>query len=208
MLTTIARREGVPQFLDRFERIVVVCLYLFLVYRFANAVVEAPINGVYLITELVVMLMVLCRRSTDHISASPVDWIIAFGGTFASMMLIPGTKVEAVGLLPEVLLFVGIAISFGAKLQLRRSFGIVAANRGVKKTGLYAMVRHPMYLGYFFVQGGMLLLNFGSWNLAVLSFWAVLQIERVRAEENMLALDPVYRTHMQTTKYRLLPLVY
>jgi hypothetical protein len=54
----------------------------------------------------------------------------------------------------------------------------------------------------------MLLLNFGTWNLAVLSLWAVLQIERVRAEEHMLALDPVYRTHMQTTKYRLLPLVY
>jgi len=208
MLTTIARRKGVPQFLDRFERVAVVCLYVFLVYRFANAVVEAPINAVYLVTELAVMVMVLCRRSTDHISASPVDWIIAFGGTFAAMMLIPGTRVEGLGPLPEALLFAGIAISFGAKLQLRRSFGIVAANRGVKKTGLYAMVRHPMYLGYFLVQAGMLMLNFGIWNLAVLSLWAVLQIERVRAEERMLSMDPVYRTHMQTTRYRLLPLVY
>lgn len=208
METTAVTRQGIPRFLDRFERVVVVLLYLFLVYRFANAVVEAPINAVYLITELVVMLMVLCRRSTHHISASPVDWVIAFGGTFASMMLIPGTRVEAAGVLPEAMLLVGIVISFGAKLQLRRSFGIVAANRGVKKTGLYAMVRHPMYLGYFFVQGGMLLLNFGAWNLAVLTLWAALQIERVRAEERMLALDPIYRTHMQTTRYRLLPLVY
>lgn len=208
MEATVARREGFARMLDRSERFVVVFLYVFLVYRFANAVIEAPVNVVYLVTELAVMLMVLCRRSTDHISTSPVEWIIAFGGTFASMMLIPGARVAGVGLLPEAMLFVGIAISFGAKLQLRRSFGIVAANRGVKKTGLYAMVRHPMYLGYFFVQGGMLLLNFGYWNLAVLTLWAVLQIERVRAEERMLALDPVYRTHMESTKYRLLPLVY
>jgi protein-S-isoprenylcysteine O-methyltransferase Ste14 len=208
MVATVAGRQSVTQILDRCERIVVVLLYLFLVYRFASAVVEAPINAVYLVTELAVMLMVLCRRSTDHISASPVDWMIAFGGTFASMMLVPGVRVEAVGLLPEAMLFVGICISFGAKLQLRRSFGIVAANRGVKKTGLYAMVRHPMYLGYFFVQGGMLLLNFGIWNLAVLALWAVLQIERVRAEEKVLARDPVYRSHMQSTPYRLLPLVY
>jgi protein-S-isoprenylcysteine O-methyltransferase Ste14 len=208
MTTTAAGRQSVPQILDRCERFAVVFLYLLLVYRFASAVVEAPINVVYLITEFAVMLMVICRRSTDHISASPVDWAIAFGGTFASMMLVPGARIEAVGLLPEVLLFVGIGISFGAKLQLRRSFGIVAANRGVKKTGLYAIVRHPMYLGYFFIQGGMLLLNFGIWNLAVLALWAVLQIERVRAEEKVLARDPVYRSHMQSTPYRLLPLVY
>jgi len=69
-------------------------------------------------------------------------------------------------------------------------------------------VRHPMYLGYFFIQGGMLLLNFGVWNVVVLALWAVLQIERLRAEERMLSSDPVYRAHMKSTRYRLLPLVY
>ena len=131
MLSAVARGAGVPQILDHGERLVVVLLYCFLVYRFAGAVAEAPINLVYLFAELIVMLMVLCRRSAERISTAPVDWIIAFGGTFASMLLVPGERIEAVGSLPETMLFVGIGISFAAKLQLRRSFGIVAANRGI-----------------------------------------------------------------------------
>lgn len=208
MVSKLVRVEGVAQVLDRFERAVVVLLYVFLVYRFASAVTQAPMNILYLITEMVVMFMVLFRRNTDHISTAPVDWIIAFGGTLLSMMLIPGDRIEAVGVLPGALLLIGIAISFAAKLQLRRSFGIVAANRGIKKTGVYALVRHPMYLGYFFIEAGMLLLNFGTWNVMVLSLWAVLQIKRLQAEERILSTDPIYRSHMESTKYRLIPLVY
>ncbi len=194
--------------LDTGERMLVVLLYLFLLYRFASAVAEHPINAFYLVTEGIVMLMVLLRRSTDQISIAPRDWVVAFAGTFLSMALTPGEPVAALVTFAGVLLVAGFAISLAAKLQLRRSFGLVAANRGLKTRGVYALVRHPMYLGYFFVQSGMLMLNFNAWNIAILSGWTFLQIMRINAEERMLLADPAYRAHAELVKYRLLPGVY
>lgn len=194
--------------LDQFERLVVVLLYIFLVYRFADAISANPLNLVYLVTEAVVMIMVLVRRSTTQISAAPRDWFVAFAGTFASMMVMPGTPVPGFSQAAPALLYSGIAISFAAKLALRRSFGLVAANRGLKTTGLYAAVRHPMYLGYFLIQSGMLMINFSLWNAALLSIWAALQIFRINAEERVLSQDPVYAAHMQKVGYRLVPFVY
>ncbi len=208
MTAAVAAPDKLRTTLDGIERVVVVALYLFLIYRFASAVGAHPMNAFYLVTEGIVMLMVLCRRSTDQISISPRDWFVAFAGTFLSMMLIPGEAVAGLGGLAGAFLLIGFAISLAAKLQLRRSFGLVAANRGLKTTGVYALVRHPMYLGYFFVQSGVLLLNFSIWNVAILSGWALFQVMRIQAEERMLLRDPVYQAHAERVRYRLLPLVY
>ena len=43
---------------------------------------------------------------------------------------------------------VGVSFSLGAKAFLRRSFGIVAANRKVQRGGPYRLVRHPLMLGF------------------------------------------------------------
>ncbi|CAN0500048.1 unnamed protein product [Phaeothamnion confervicola] len=102
----------------------------------------------------------------------------------------------------------GFAVSLGAKLSLRRSFGVVAANRGIKKSGLYAVVRHPMYLGYFLTNGGMILLNPSLWNAALLAAWTACQIYRIHAEERMLMQDADYRGHAEKVRFRLLPFVY
>jgi hypothetical protein len=85
MITAAADSMNLRQTLDRLERAVVVSLFLFLVYRFAGAVAQTPLDTIYLVTEGVVMLMVLCRRSTERISVSPKDWPVAFAGTFLSM---------------------------------------------------------------------------------------------------------------------------
>ena len=200
---TVLRRR-----LDEIERLVVVVLYVFLVYRFADAVSANPMNVIYLVAEALVMFMVLVRRSTDQISAAPRDWFVAFAGTFASMMVMPGTPVPGLSQAAPVLLYSGMAISLAAKLALRRSFGLVAANRGLKTKGIYGAVRHPMYLGYFLIQSGMLMINFSLWNVALLAIWAALQIFRINAEERVLACDPVYAAHMEKVGYRLVPFVY
>jgi protein-S-isoprenylcysteine O-methyltransferase Ste14 len=194
--------------LDGAERVLVVLLYVFLLYRFASAVAEQPINALYLVTEGIVMAMVLLRRSTDQISISPRDWAVAFGGTFLSMALAPGHPIAGLSTVAGVAMAIGFAVSLAAKLQLRRSFGLVAANRGLKTTGIYALVRHPMYLGYFFVQAGMLMLNFNPWNIAILFGWAMLQLMRIEAEERVLLLDPAYRAHAEQVRFRLVPSLY
>ncbi len=104
-----------------------------------------------------------------------------------------------------MLILTGAAISFLAKIFLGRSFGIVPANRGVKRYGVYRFVRHPMYLGYILNQLGFLLFFFSLYNVAVytvawIAFWL-----RAKEEEKFLEADEEYRTYREKVRYRLFP---
>jgi protein-S-isoprenylcysteine O-methyltransferase Ste14 len=191
--------------LDRVEKIAVVALFAWLCLRFAGDLKEEPANLIFLVSEGAVALMVLLRRATDQISLNPVDWIIGVGGTLLPMLVSPadGGWSGGVGLLAA-----GLMISLVAKLTLGRSFGVVAANRGVKRSGVYGAVRHPMYLGYFLTYAGVLLLNPSLWNSVLLLTWAALQIARIEAEERILMLDPAYQDHAGRVRFRLVPFVY
>ena len=191
--------------LDGVEKIAVVALFAWLCLRFAGTLQEQPANLIFLISECVVALMVLLRRSTDQISLNPVDWIIGVTGTLLPMLISPSGGGWAGG---AILLLAGLIFSLAAKLTLGRSFGVVAANRGVKRGGIYGAVRHPMYLGYFLTYIGVLLLNPSLWNGALLFAWAVLQIARIHAEERVLMLDPAYRAHAERVRFRLVPFIY
>ena len=191
--------------LDMVERVVVTALFVWLCTRFAGSLADKPANVIFLASEAVVALMVLLRRATDDISVRPGDWAAGFAGTLLPMLLNPVGGGWVGG---AVLMAFGLVISLGAKLSLRRSFGIVAANRGIKRSGLYAAVRHPMYLGYFLSYAGVLMLNFSLWNAALLAVWGALQILRIHAEERILMADAAYQAHAARVRFRLLPFVY
>jgi protein-S-isoprenylcysteine O-methyltransferase Ste14 len=116
------------------------------------------------------------------------------------------------GLIAPVLGFwamiAGLLLNISAKVALNRSFGLAAANRGVKRAGPYRLLRHPMYAGYAMTQIAFLLLNPCLWNLGVYALsWSV-QILRIRAEEKVLLEDPAYRAYAGEVRFRLLPGVY
>lgn len=191
--------------LDTFERAVVALLYCWLVYRFATTLSERPTNIAFVLGEGIVVCMVLFRRTTDQISVNPMDWVTGLAGFTLPLLLEP----TSYGLKSGILwLLLGLAISVGAKLTLRRSFGVIAANRGIKRDGLYAGVRHPMYLGYLTSYIGVLMLNPSTWNATILAFWMAFQIARINAEEQILMRDPAYREHAELVRYRLIPFVY
>ena len=103
------------------------------------------------------------------------------------------------------LLLFGFFVHFGAKLSLARSFGVVAADRGIKAKGLYGFVRHPMYAGYILSHIGFLFLAPSIWNLSVyLGAW-LLFLARVLAEERILRANPEYVAYMARVRYRILP---
>lgn len=102
------------------------------------------------------------------------DWALAASGTFLFMLVDEGGT-PMLGALGAVLMLLGLVIHCSAKLSLRRSFGLVAANRGIKVGGAYRIVRHPMYAGYILAHIGFLLTSPTLWNLAVyVSGWALL----------------------------------
>lgn len=204
-MTSIDRSRKTHLLLDGFERITITALFAWLCYRFYGSLDETPFNLFFLISEGAVAVFVLLRRATDQISVKPFDWAVGIVGTMLPMLVIPSGNGWSGG---AVFLIAGVAIALGAKFSLRRSFGVVAANRGIKSEGLYGAVRHPMYLGYFLANAGVLMLNPSIVNVGLLALWTACQVARIRAEERVLLQDPVYRSHAEKVRFRLLPLIY
>jgi protein-S-isoprenylcysteine O-methyltransferase Ste14/uncharacterized membrane protein (UPF0127 family) len=160
---------------------------------------------------LVAVNIVLCalfltrRESTDTSNRVP-DWVIAFATVALSMLLRPrsGTNSIAAAIVLPIQA-VGIAALLGSLLSLGRSFGLVPANRGIKKAGLYRVVRHPMYASELMLYLGFLLGNMSARNLEFVLLIMAGQIYRLVSEERLLKTDAGYRTYMSDVKFRLVP---
>ena len=107
-----------------------------------------------------------------------------------------------------VLMVLGLLINLYGKACLARSFGLVAANRGVRLSGPYRVVRHPIYAGNAVTQIAFVLVNPTLANLALCLAGLTLQVIRLQAEEKLLGQDPVYAEYMARVPYRLAPGLY
>ncbi len=161
------------------------------------------------ISELLTLGLAVCTRVPRERDWNPVTVVVSLcaGFYFLAFRIEPG-----VHLLPETvaagLQIAGLVIQVSAKLSLRRSFGILPANRGVVVSGPYRFLRHPIYFGYFVNQGGFLLSNFGIRNLVVLLILWALQMFRVVREERVLVKDARYREYAARVRYRFIPGVF
>lgn len=154
-----------------------------------------------------VAVLFLVRRSTTSVSSRPVAWVAAVIGSFAMLFARPGgdglphVACEAVQLL-------GVGLALASLGVLARSFGLVAANRGVKTTGPYALVRHPTYAGYLVSYAAYVAENPSLRNVVLLCAGTAFQMIRIGEEEQMLAADTAYERYRDRVRYRLIPLVY
>lgn len=192
---------------DRLEQAVIVVLWAAFFWR---ALGQPGIwSWLAVASEGGVVVFVLLRRSAGRIATDLRDWLLAFGATAAPLLIMPGGEPLArVVPLAAMLLLAGNLISLWAKAVLRRSFGIAPANRGLKLTGPYRLVRHPMYSGYLLTHLGVLALIPSWFNFGVYAVAWTLQILRLQAEERLLAQDEAYALYRQDVRYRLLPGIY
>lgn len=205
----LANRLTTPIALDLLERVALIALYGFYTFNILQRFQEsgAFINFVMLCSEGSVVLFVIFRRLTTDISLRPMDWLVAVLGTTMPLLAVPtghSHEVSGLSIVWALLALAGLALQISAKLTLRRSFGIVAANRGVKVSGPYRFVRHPMYAGYVMTHVGFLLHNPSLWNFSVYGLGFGFQVARILAEERVLLQDQDYRKFAAQTRYRLL----
>lgn len=200
--------RGHALFLDLVERAFLTALYGWLSWRIVASCVasDAYANLILLPSEGLVVLFALIRRRTDNISRQPVEWLLAVAATCAPLLVDP---VQGVPLIPPAagvsLFLFGLATQTYAKLVLGRSFGMAPAHRGLRLSGPYRVVRHPMYAGYLLTHLGFLGLN-PSWeNLALYVLCYSAQLPRLLAEERLLSRDPAYRRYARVVRHRLIP---
>ena len=196
-----------PAFADRAEQVAIVILWAFLAWRVDLS--DNPWAPLLLLSESTIAFFTLIRRPTTRLSMRLGDWMLAMTATCAGLLIMPGQVLSESLVTVGVLLFIGGNLfQLWAKLVLRRSFGVAPANRGVKITGPYKYVRHPMYVGYGIVHISLLLLMFMPVNLLIyaIGWWA--QILRIKAEERVLSQDPAYGEYMKQVKWRLIPGVF
>ncbi|MEJ6011274.1 isoprenylcysteine carboxylmethyltransferase family protein [Novosphingobium aquae] len=196
-----------PAFADRAEQVAIVILWAFLAWRVDLS--DNPWAPLLLLSESTIAFFTLIRRPTTRLSMRLGDWMLAMTATCAGLLIVPGYVLSESLVTVGVLLFIGGNLfQLWAKLVLRRSFGVAPANRGVKISGPYKYVRHPMYVGYGIVHVSLLLLMFMPINLLIyaIGWWA--QILRIKAEERVLSQDPAYSEYMTKVKWRLIPGVF
>ena len=85
----------------------------------------------------------------------------------------------------------------------------VEAGQTVVDTGLYGIVRHPMYMATLLLFG-MMPIVLGSWYaLIVFAAYPAIIILRLKDEEGLLTRElPGYAVYKQKVKYRLIPFVW
>ena len=198
------RRVVVPTLAD---------LLLALIYGlFVRISIGAAVHGdtgalILAIQELSIVILLLTRRRAHvAVDGDSPPAILAWCGTILPLLLRPSSLVPiSLAMLGSALQLIGGLFVLAATLRLGRSFGIVAANRGIQTGGLYRVVRHPIYAAYMLAFGGFVLAHPTLINAGILAGWLMVQVLRVRAEERLLMQDTRYVAYAAQVRYRLIP---
>ena len=154
-----------------------------------------------------VAALFLVRRDTNVVSRRTLAWFAAPAGSFAMLLARPHDRGLPTNVCEAVQL-AGVVIALCSLCTLGRSFGLVAANRGVKTRGPYGVVRHPAYTGYLISYAAYTAENLSLGNVALLVVATAFQLLRINEEELVLTGDAAYSNYRQRVHYRLIPLVY
>ena len=82
----------------------------------------------------------------------------------------------------------------------------VEENQTVIETGLYGIVRHPMYLVTLLLFLSMSLVLGCLWSFFLFLFYPIILVKRIKNEEQVLKMElPGYVDYCKKVRYRLIP---
>jgi protein-S-isoprenylcysteine O-methyltransferase Ste14 len=188
-------------------KMVIVTLFSSMAMRLAkDAFATGHVTGLLLlVSEALVVVLTVFRRSAGTVDRTWAARLLTVCATFGPPLVRPVSVAGTPEGLTVTLTAAGLIVVVLGKMSLGRSFGLAPANRGVVSTGLYRLVRHPIYLGYLLTHIGFVIANPADWNLVVLAIADVALLLRAKFEERTLAADPVYRDYMQHVRWRIVP---
>jgi len=203
-------RQALTDLLSALSRVLPASYFAIVCYGFWRNFLQTGkwTSLLWLVSEGMVVLLLVFRRESRRLSRRPWDWLVALGGSFAVLLVRPTAAAVAPESVGVALQLAGTLFEVYGKVYLGRSFGIVAADRGIVVGGPYRIVRHPIYLGYLVTHVGFLLANWSSRNIAIYIIVYFFQVARILSEERLLKEDDGYRVYCERVRYRLIPGVF
>lgn len=192
-------------------RLIVIALFTLLAIRIgSDFLATGRLTGLLLLaSETLVVVLTVLRRSTRIVDRSYRARLVTGLSLLGPFLVRPSA---VVALVPELLTVglsaVGLLVVIGGKVSLGRSFGLMPANRGVVSSGLYRLVRHPIYMGYLITHVGFLAANPTPWNLVMILTSDLVLMWRAVCEEQTLQKDPAYQSYQQIVRWRVVPGVF
>jgi protein-S-isoprenylcysteine O-methyltransferase Ste14 len=111
-------------------------------------------------------------------------------------------------LVATLLILIGSAGAIVVLLRLGRSFSMMAEARRLVTSGVYRLVRHPLYLAEELAIIGIFMQFLSVWTALILALQIAFQLRRMHNEEVVLTQTfPVYAAYRQQT-CRLIPGIY
>jgi protein-S-isoprenylcysteine O-methyltransferase Ste14 len=196
---------------DLGARVVVIALFTLMAIRIgSDFLATGRITGLLLLaSETLVIVLTVLRRGTSEVDRSYRARLLTAFSMTGPVLVRPAAVTALAPELATVLLSaIGLSVVIAGKLSLGRSFGLMPANRGVVSSGLYRLVRHPIYLGYLITHSGFLAANPTVWNIVMLVGADIALMWRAVCEEQTLGKDAAYREYLRTVRWRVLPGVF
>lgn len=193
---------------DIVARAFVIVLFSMMAIRFgADFVTTGRLTGLLLlVSEILVVVLTVMRRSAAAVDRSMRARVLTTLSMLGPPLMQPGhVAAMAPELLTVALSAAGLAVVIAGKVTLGRSFGLMPANRGVVSSGVYRLVRHPIYMGYLVTHVAFLAANPSVWNITALVAADAALLARAVCEEATLARDERYRTYQQQVRWRVCP---
>jgi protein-S-isoprenylcysteine O-methyltransferase Ste14/uncharacterized membrane protein (UPF0127 family) len=148
----------------------------------------------------------LTRRESTETSTRILDWVIPILTMTSAMILKPlSNNIDSLNGISMGIQVFGILSILSSLTSLGRSFGVIPANRKIKYSGLYKVVRHPLYASELIFYFGFLIGNFSIINLFGVIIILTGQMYRAISEEKLLSKDLNYIKYKKDVKYRFLP---
>jgi protein-S-isoprenylcysteine O-methyltransferase Ste14 len=196
---------------DLLGKAVIVSLFTMMAVRLGIDYLETGrLTGLLLVaSEALVVVLTVFRRAPLLVDRSIRARALTGASLIGPLAVIPGTMAPlASEALTVGISGAGLLVVIGGKLSLGRSFGLMPANRGIVCSGLYRLVRHPIYMGYLVTHLAYLAANPTLWNIVALVASDLALMARAVCEEATLARDEEYRNYQTRVRWRVVPGVF
>lgn len=193
---------------DILSRAVIIVLFSFMAIRFGADFIHTGrvTNLMLLMSEMLVVALTVIRRSAASVDRSMRARIITTVSLLGPLLVKPSHVAPLLS--PTITVsasVLGLALVIAGKLTLGRSFGLMPANRGIVSSGVYRLVRHPIYLGYLVTHVAFLFASPSLSNIVILTAGDVGLMMRAVCEEETLARDARYREYQELVRWRVCP---